>query len=57
MFNTALESLAAAVTSDRDRRIANALDMARAAVLLTAVGAAVVGIIVLGLRLGLLLGW
>jgi diacylglycerol kinase len=57
MLNTALEHLARAVTEKRNPFIADALDMASAAVLLASTGAAVVGTIVLGNRLGLLLRW
>jgi diacylglycerol kinase len=57
MMNTAVEHLAKAVTEKRNAFIADALDMASAAVLLTSVGAAVVGTIILGNRLGLLLRW
>jgi diacylglycerol kinase len=57
MLNTALEHLARAVTEKRNPFVADALDMASAAVLLASVGAAVVGSIVLGNRLGLLLRW
>jgi diacylglycerol kinase len=57
MMNTALEHLAKAVSERRNPFIADALDMASAAVLLASVGAVIVGTIVLGNRLGLLLHW
>lgn len=57
MMNTAIEHLARAVTEKRNPFVADALDMASAAVLLAITGAAVVGILVLGNRLALLLGW
>jgi diacylglycerol kinase len=57
MFNSALEALAKAITRDIDPHIGAALDIGSAAVLLAALGAASIGSIVLGNRLGLLLGW
>ncbi len=57
MLNTAIEHLARAVTEKRNPFIADALDIASAAVLLASLGAAVVGSLVLGNRFGLLLGW
>ena len=57
MMNTAVEHLAKAVSEKRNPFIADALDMASAAVLLASVGAAIVGSIILGNRLGLLLRW
>ncbi len=43
MFNTSIESLAKAISREYNPRIADALDIASAAVLVTAVGAVVVG--------------
>lgn len=57
MLNTALEHLAKAVSERQNPFIADALDMASAAVLFASIGAAIVGTIVLGNRLGLLLRW
>lgn len=57
MMNTAIEHLAKAVSEKRNPFIADALDMASAAVLLASVGAAVVGVVVLGNRLALMLRW
>lgn len=57
MFNSALEALAKAITREIDPHIGAALDIGSAAVLLTALGAASVGVIILGNRLGQLLGW
>ncbi len=51
MFNTALEHLAKAVDRSHNPHIANALDIGSAAVLIAAFGAALVGAVVLGLRL------
>lgn len=55
-FNTAIEALARAVDVGRHPRIRDALDMASAGVLLSAMTAAVIGAIVLGHRLGALTG-
>lgn len=56
MFNTALESLARAITDQPNRHIAVALDVASAAVLVASIGAAIVGLILFLHRLGILLG-
>jgi diacylglycerol kinase len=55
-FNTAIESLARAFDARRHPRIRDALDMASAGVLLSAMTAAVIGLIVLGHRIVGLLG-
>jgi diacylglycerol kinase len=55
-FNTAIESLARALDVGRHPRIRDALDMASAGVLLSAMTAAVIGLIVLGYRVGALTG-
>jgi diacylglycerol kinase (ATP) len=47
-FNTALESLSDAVCSERDPLVGRAKDAAAGAVLLASVGAAAVGVLVLG---------
>ena len=57
MFNTAIEHLAKAVTREQDDLLRDALDMSSAAVLLTAIGAAIVGLTVLVHHLALQLGW
>ncbi len=46
MFNSALERLATAVTEEYDERIGTALDIASSAVLIAALGAAIVGAII-----------
>lgn len=51
VFNSALESLARAFGPARNPRIRDALDMASAAVLVTAGGAVAVGLAVFGPRL------
>jgi diacylglycerol kinase len=57
MFNSALESLAKAITDKHDPRLADALDTGSAAVLVAAIGATLVGGIVFLHRLGLLAQW
>ena len=56
IFNTSIESLARAVDAGRHPRIRDALDMASAAVLLSAMVAAVIGVVVFGHRAGVLGG-
>jgi len=46
MFNSALERLATAITEEYDERIGTALDIASAAVLIAAIGAAIIGAII-----------
>jgi diacylglycerol kinase len=57
LFNTAIEHLAKSITSELDPHIRDALDIGSAAVLIASVGAAVVGALILGLRIGVMLGW
>jgi len=57
MFNTALETTARAITDQHDEHIRDALDIASGAVLVAAASASVVGVLVLGHRLGAVLGW
>jgi diacylglycerol kinase len=52
MFNTAIEALARAVRREHDPHLADALDIGSAAVLVAAVGAAVVGVLVFAHRAG-----
>ncbi len=47
LFNSAIEHLARAVTRDENPAIRDALDIASGAVLVTAIGASVVGVMVL----------
>ena len=56
IFNSAVESLARALGPGWNPRVRDALDMASAAVLVAACGAAVVGLIVFGSRLLTLVG-
>lgn len=51
MFNTALEYLARVVTEDENEDVRHALDIASGAVLVTAIGAAIVGSMILLTRL------
>ena len=57
MFNSALESLAKAITQKHDPHLGDALDIGSAAVLVASTGAAIVGGIVFVFRLGVLLLW
>ena len=57
MFNSALESMAKAITGQSDPHLGNSLDIGSAAVLVASVGASIVGAIIFGNRLGILLGW
>ena len=57
LFNTAIEHLAKAVTKEFNPHVRDALDIASAAVLVVSLGAAVIGILVLGFRIGVMLGW
>jgi diacylglycerol kinase len=57
MFNSALESMAKAITDQHDPHVGNALDIAAAAVLLTSIAAALVGTLIFTHRLAIILGW
>jgi diacylglycerol kinase len=57
MFNSALESMAKAITGKSDPHLGNSLDIGSAAVLLASAGASIVGTIIFVRRLGILLGW
>ena len=57
LFNSALESLARAVADRPHPRVRDALDISSAAVLVSACGAAAVGLLIFLNRAGLLLGW
>jgi len=57
MFNSALESMARAITSQEHPQIRDALDIASGAVLTAAFGSVAVGIVLFGRRAGQLLGW
>ena len=57
MFNSALENLAKAVTDQPHERIADALDISSAAVLIACIGAAAVGTLIFVHRLAVMLEW
>ncbi len=57
LFNSALESMAKAITHESHPHLGNSLDIGSAAVLVAAIGAAAVGTIILANRLASLLGW
>jgi diacylglycerol kinase len=57
MFNSALESMAKAITHESHPHLGDSLDIASAAVLVASLGAALVGTIVFANRLAILLGW
>jgi diacylglycerol kinase len=57
MFNSALESMAKAITGQTDPHLGDSLDIGSAAVLVASLGAAAVGTIIFARRLGGLLGW
>ena len=57
MFNTAIESLARAVSGEYDADIKDALDTSSGSVLIAAVGAAIVGVAIFAYRLGVMVGW
>ncbi len=57
MFNSALESMAKAITRDHDPDLGKALDIGSAAVLAASMGAAIVGTVIFVHRLGILLRW
>jgi len=57
LFNSALEEFAKAVSREQDPHIGAALDMSSGAVLVAAIGSALVGAIVFLHRLGVLLEW
>ena len=56
-FNSALEHLARAVDRRENSYLAAGLDIGSGAVLVTAIGAAIVGAIIFLTRAGVLLGW
>jgi diacylglycerol kinase (ATP) len=57
MFNTALESLARAITTAENPHVRDALDIAAAAVLIAALGSVAVGLALFGARAAQMLGW
>ena len=57
MFNSALEYLARAVDRQHNPDLGAALDIGSAAVLVASLGAVVIGVMIIGLRLGAMLEW
>ena len=57
MFNSALEYLARAVDREHNPDLGAALDIGSAAVLVASFGAVVIGVLILGVRLGAMLDW
>ncbi len=57
MFNSALESLARAITDQVDPHVGRALDISSAAVLIASMGASIIGTIIFANRLGIMMGW
>jgi diacylglycerol kinase len=57
LFNSALESMAKAITGKNHPHLGNSLDIGSAAVLVASIGASIVGVIIFGNRLGVTLGW
>ncbi len=57
VINTSIESLAKAVTREFNPDIRDALDIASAGVMVTVVTAVVVGTLIVGHRVGGLIGW
>ena len=57
MFNSALEHLSRAITDEHNPHVGTGLNVGSAAVLVAAIGASIVGTLVLGYRLGACLGW
>ncbi len=57
LFNSALESLARAITHQHNRHIGRALDIASGAVLVTSIVSAVIGAVILLPPLLTMLGW
>jgi len=57
VINTSIEMLAKAVTKDYDPFVRDALDIASAGVMVTVVTAVVIGTLLIGNRVGMLIGW
>jgi diacylglycerol kinase len=56
MFNSALESMAKAITGEVEPHLGNSLDIGSAAVLVASLGASVVGAFIFAHRAGIVLG-
>ncbi len=57
MFNTAIEQLAKAVHPEQSPLVGTSLDIAAGGVLIASLGAALVGTVIFGYRLGIMLEW
>ena len=57
LINSALESMAKAITGESHPHLGDSLDIGSAAVLVASIGSAVVGTIIFGSHFGMLLGW
>ena len=57
LFNSAIERLAREVDREHNPNVGAALDIASGAVLVAAIGAAAVGSLIFGYRLGAMLAW
>jgi diacylglycerol kinase len=57
MFNSALESMAKAITGETDPHLGNSLDIGSGAVLVASIGATIVGTVIFINRIGMLLQW
>jgi len=57
LFNSAIERLAREVDREHNPNVGAALDIASGAVLMAAIGAAAVGSLIFGYRLGVMLEW
>jgi diacylglycerol kinase len=57
MFNSALESMAKAITGETDPHLGNSLDIGSGAVLTASLGASAIGCLLFGYRLGSMMRW
>ncbi len=57
LFNSSIERLAREIDRQHNPSVGAALDIASGAVLVAALGSAIVGCLVFGYRLGILAGW
>ncbi len=57
MFNSAMESMAKAITDRSDPHLGISLDIGSGAVLIASIGSTIVGTLVFGHRVAVLVGW
>jgi diacylglycerol kinase len=57
MFNSAIESMAKAVSDKHHPHLGNSLDISAGAVLIASIGASIVGLIIFTRQIGKLVGW